>query len=110
MQNFETINHPSFLIREGGAATKVVTPVRRKRRKKFKLVPPKHLGKTWDERFKKSSFVRMHFVNEHPQLSGVHCVWSFVGHKWVHISTARGTVRFKMKRADYERMKPEVLA
>ena len=110
MTNFETINHPDFLIRGGSVAPVKVKPARRKRRTKFKLVPPKQLGKTWDARFKKSQFVRMHFNNEHPQLSGVHCMWAFVGHKWVHLSTSRGSVRFKMKRADYERMKPEVLA
>jgi hypothetical protein len=110
MPNFETINHPDFLIRGGSVAPVKVKPARRKRRTKFKLVPPKQLGKTWDARFKKSQFVRMHFNNEHSQLSGVHCMWAFVGHKWVHLSTARGSVRFKMKRADYERMKPEVLA
>lgn len=109
MSNFETINHPDFLIRKGSVAPVKLTPARRKRRKKFKVVPPK-LGKTWDARFKKAQFVQMHFTYEHPQLSGKHCMWAFVGHKWVHLSTARGTVRFKMKRADYERMKPEVLA
>jgi len=67
MKNHETINHPDFLIRGGSVAPVKLTPARRKRRTKFKLVPPKQLGKTWDD-------------------------------------------RFKMKRADYERMKPEVLA
>lgn len=110
MTNFETISHPEFLLRTGSVAPFKMTPVRRKRRKKFKLVPPKHLGKTWAARFKTAQFVRMHFNNEHPQLSGVHCMWVSAGRKWVHLSTARGSVRFKMKRADYERMKPEVLA
>ena len=105
----QKLNHPEFLIRNSGVKPVKMPTVRRKRRTKFKLTPPQ-LGKTWDMRFKKSQFVRMHFNNEHPQLSGVHCMWVFVGHKWVHLSTARGTVRFKMKRADYERMKPEVLA
>lgn len=110
MKNHETINHPSFLIRQRTGVASKLSPIRRKRRTKFKVVPPKHLGKTWDDRFKKSDFVRMHFNNEHPQLSGVHCMWAFVGHKWVHLSTARGSVRFKMKRADYDRMKPVVLS
>lgn len=106
----ETINHPEFLIRRGSVAPVKLSPARRKRRKKFKLVPPNHLGKTWAARFKSAVYVRMHFNNEHSQLSGVHCMWAFVGRKWVHLSTARGTVRFKMKRADYERMKPEEIS
>jgi len=102
-----TQNHlpiPSFLLRHGDV--KPATYVKRKKRtRKFKLKPPSHLGKTWTDRLKRSSFVDMHFTSEHPQISGRHLMWAFEGRRWVHLCSARGTVRFKMKRADFERIK-----
>lgn len=95
---------PSFLMRQGDPKVKL-TQTKRRRARRGKIKPPTHLGKAWSERLSRSSLVQMHFTNEHPQISGQHLMWAFVGRRWVYLCSSRGTIRFRLKRAVFEQIK-----
>jgi|11_taG_2_1085331.scaffolds.fasta_scaffold19138_2 hypothetical protein len=96
---------PSFLLRKGDVKKQTTFVQRKKRKRKSQPKPPTHLGKAWEARLKRSDLVALHFTQEHPQISGRHLMWAFEGRRWVHVCSSRGTVRFKMKRADFHRIK-----
>ena len=99
----QKLNIPKFLLRPYGKSASVTRI--KKRRSKYKAIPPKDLGKSWNERLKRSELTKLHFTNEYPQISGCHLMWSFVGRKWVYLCSAHGSLRFRIKREVFDKIK-----